>query len=435
MVILALFACACGDGGSDAHGVAPTPTPRAGSLDAAFGDAGVTTTDFAGRGDLVHAIAIQPDGRIVVAGQSLPPDGRAAFAAARYLPDGTLDPSFGDRGRVLTPPPAAAFTSASAVALDSGGRVLIAGISTGSPTSSWYVVRYTPGGDVDESFGAGGVVSVPDAAGSRVSLVLEPDGAILVAGTRYHPDAEIAVARFRDDGELDDSFGAGGIAEVAAGASVLGDLALGPNRTIVVGGVARVLVDGFAPVAILVGRLRADGTLDPSFGDGGKVVTPIGPELGNLFALAVDGDGAVIAVGCHGRRPGHAQGFFGTLVVARYDAAGDPVPTFGEAGLVATDVAVGDDAAVAIESSGAFFVGDRTSAGEPFAAARVRHLDANGALDPTFGDGGSFVRHLRADDESSFRALALGPDGRLLAAGFSRLTLGDYDFALARLWR
>lgn len=436
-VILALSVCACGDGGSDEHAAAPTPTatatPRAGTLDVAFGAAGITTTDFDGRGDVASAIAVQPDGRIVVAGQSLPLDGRGGFAAARYLPDGTLDTSFGDGGRVSTPPPAQAFSSATDVAVDAAGRVLLAGSNVSSPATSWQVVRYTPRGEVDTSFGTDGVVGIPEAAGGPVSLVPEPDGAILVAGTRYLPDAQIAVARVLDDGRLDDAFGADGIAAVGPGA--FDDLVLGPDGTIVVGGVGTVAVDGFLHVAFRVARLLRDGTPDPSFGDGGIVATAIGQELGQLLAVAVGADGAIVAAGYAGPLPSHGHGFFGSLVLARYDATGALDPTFGDAGLIRTDVIVSSSAVVALDPSGPIYIADATVDGQPFSAARVRRLDAAGVLDPTFGDDGTFLRHLRPDDESAFQALALRPDGRLLAAGYSRLTLGDYDFALARLWR
>lgn len=439
-VILALVVAACGDGGSGDHAAAPTPTatasPRAGTLDAGFGDAGVVTTDFAGRSDLVNAMAIQPDGRIVVAGQSLPPDGRGGFAVARYLPDGTLDPSFGDGGRVLTPPSAGSFASATAVALDAAGRILLAGSSIASPTSSWQVVRYTARGDVDTSFGAGGVVELPDTSGSAVSLVVEPSGALLVAGTRFRQHAEIAVERVLEDGRLDDAFGAGGIAVVAVGQSTFSVLVARADGTILVGGVGTVVVDGLARFAFLLARLRPDGALDPTFGDGGTVVTVTvaGPEFPVLLTLAVGGDGGIVAAGYPLPLVSHVR-VSGMLLLARYDANGVPDPTFGDGGVLRTEVAVAGGAVAVFEPSGAMLIGDRTLPGDPFTAARVRRVDANGVLDSTFGDGGAFVGHLRPDDESAFQALALQPDGGLLAAGFSRLTLGDYDFALARLWR
>src|SRR5437667_332427 len=89
----------CGDGGGHHHtSPTATPLPRAGTLDPSFGTAGFAVTDFPGgeRDDVAHAIALQPDSKIIVAGTSSPVEGLPEFAVARYLPNGTLDSTFGD---------------------------------------------------------------------------------------------------------------------------------------------------------------------------------------------------------------------------------------------------------------------------------------------------------------------------------------------------
>ena len=159
--VLIVVAVGCGDGGGDAS-PSRTPTPaatstvRPGTLDASFGSGGVAIADFDGRNDTARAIAVQPDGRVVVAGGSLLPDGESAFALVRRLPDGTPDASFGEGGRVLTPPGGHAFTEATAVAVAGDGHIVLAGqrLDEGpNDQSTWQLVRYTASGVLEPTSG------------------------------------------------------------------------------------------------------------------------------------------------------------------------------------------------------------------------------------------------------------------------------------------
>jgi uncharacterized delta-60 repeat protein len=197
------------------------------------------TTPIGSRGGYVTALALQPDGRVVAAGFS-GNGSRVAFAVVRYNANGTLDASFGSGGKVTTPiGPTSAY--AYALALQGDGKIVLAGRSSDGSIVSFTLVRYEANGTLDASFGQGGKVTTP---------------------TRSVNDSLSALAVQRD-GKL-----------VAAGSTSNG------------------LTDFFALL-----RYSADGTLDRSFGKGGKVATPIGTGDAQASALVLGKDGKLVVAG------------------------------------------------------------------------------------------------------------------------------------------
>src|SRR5438046_618184 len=161
---------------SFAHSVDAAP----GDLDTTFGTGGRVVTDFGGSEE-TPALALQPDGRIVVAGSSVLVFG-FNFALARYNPDGTLDLSFGQGGRVLTS--FGRSERARSLALQPDGRIVVAG----SSGFDFALARYNPDGSLDSSFGVGGKVTTDFSGTGRFeeeahAVALQPDGKIVVAGT------------------------------------------------------------------------------------------------------------------------------------------------------------------------------------------------------------------------------------------------------------
>src|SRR5438876_1187397 len=160
---------------SFAHSVDAGP----GDLDPSFGTGGRVLTDFGG-GDGARALALQADGRIVVAGSSSAGGFGSGFALARYNPDGSLDPSFRG-GRVVTS--FADRDEASALALQADGKIVVAGFSDAGGRQDFALARYNPDGGLDLSFGSGGRV-LTDFGGDdeAAALALQADGKIVVAG-------------------------------------------------------------------------------------------------------------------------------------------------------------------------------------------------------------------------------------------------------------
>ena len=193
---------------------------RSGTLDASFGTGGKVTTDFAGSGDGAGAIAVQPDGKLVAAGAATI-NGQADFALARYNSNGTLDTGFGTDGRVTTDF-GGRYEVARSVALQWDGKIVVAGGSVIGLFNDFAVARYLSDGTLDASFGTGGKVITkfenrPDGmapgevSADAKSVAVQPDGKIVVAGyANIEGEEDFALVRYNANGTLDATFGSGG---------------------------------------------------------------------------------------------------------------------------------------------------------------------------------------------------------------------------------
>ena len=179
---------------------------RRGTPDATFGDAGLTTTDFAGSGpDLIEDLAIQPDGMIVAAGQSSEPPGNSDqlsdVTVARYDTGGVLDPDFGSGGWVRTDL-GSVFDDGRSVALGPNGTIVVASDVYADGNAQAAAVRYTADGVPDTTFGGGDGIAVVDTASTSdrgFGVALQPDGRIVIAGshsTVNNVSFRFLVARF-----------------------------------------------------------------------------------------------------------------------------------------------------------------------------------------------------------------------------------------------
>jgi uncharacterized delta-60 repeat protein len=156
-----------------------------GSLDPSFGTDGKAVTDFgSGSDDVPAAVALEPNGRIVVAGES-DAGGSFDFALARYRPDGSLDTTFGSDGRVLTDFASGSGDDARALTLDLNGRIVAAGLSTAAGSLDFALARYRGNGSLDTTFGSDGKVLTDFGSNSRDfanGVAVEPDRKIVVVG-------------------------------------------------------------------------------------------------------------------------------------------------------------------------------------------------------------------------------------------------------------
>ena len=170
-----------------------------GSLDATFGSGGKVITSVT-VGDSGKSVVVQSNGKIVVAG-----DGFGDIELVRYNVDGSLDVSFDSDGKVVTD---VGFNdSGNAVALQNDGKIVVAG-TTGTPTTDFAIVRYSTDGSLDPSFGTGGIVTTSIGRNDDAkSVVIQSDGKIVVAGTS---DSDFVVVRYTSSGVLDSGFGTGG---------------------------------------------------------------------------------------------------------------------------------------------------------------------------------------------------------------------------------
>ncbi|HEV2707883.1 MAG TPA: hypothetical protein VGV59_18330 [Pyrinomonadaceae bacterium] len=291
-----------------------------GSLDATFGNGGKVSTDF-GKDDIARKVLIQPDGRIVVIGFSI----NDRFALARYLPDGSLDPTFGGGGKVITSYGEPRFLAFSGVLLPDG-KILAVGDIAGTRPSDFALVRYNQDGTPDPTFGVLGLVTTDfgrNFSEYGFAVALQPDGKIVAGGWAelYCPtcfpvgDSSTALARYLPDGTLDPTFGVGGrvIFDVSRNGNFdkAQDIAIQQNgKIVVVDSAPGHAVPNGSHFDFAITRFLPDGQLDNGFGDNGVVLVdfgifnPPGPPLfGSYFTgdaangVALQQDGKIIAVG------------------------------------------------------------------------------------------------------------------------------------------
>jgi uncharacterized delta-60 repeat protein len=365
------------------HGLFPTSdfalaryTPN-GTLDATFGAGGIVTTAFGGGGELEGDVgaALQPDGKILAVGsEPSSSDGPSDFALVRYNPDGSLDPTFGSGGMASTA--FGGWDEAHAIAIQPDGKVVAGGQGGAGPVQTDFALaRYNPDGSLDPTFGIGGRV-LTDFSGlfDRVNAVsLQPDGNIVAAGGTADTGGsgfDFALARYLPDGTPDPTFGTGGKVSLSFGnldeASALGIQADG-----------RIVIGGFANppsgLDFALARYDPNGILDPTFGNGGTVLTHFAAQ-DHVESLAILPGGSIVAVG--------TADF--DFALARYNADGSLDPTFGTGGKV-LDSGFGGGAAnaVAIQADGKILAGgvaNLSTGGSSivnFAVARYLDMDSD----------------------------------------------------------
>ncbi len=405
-----------------------------GDLDTNFGGDGKLTTSFGPGNDGAEDVVIAGDGKFLVAGytHNTKGNGTVDFALARYKADGSPDTTFGQDlngdgvkdGRLITAV-GAGDDHAHALAVQADGRIVVAGSSGGDAA----LVRYNPDGTLDATFDGDGIVKTDFGSSSEVAnaIGIQADGKLVIAGSSGN---DFALARYNPDGTPDTSsdadpgvhFGTDG--EVTTDFGSLGDaanaLAIQPDGKFVAAGYSFPNVS--AKRAFALARYNPDGSLDPTFGSGGKRTTEFGNQA-SVQAVVVGDDGSIFAAGYS------ADEVAGDFALARYDEGGNPVSSFGSFGKVETNFVDdgnfgSDDVALdlAIQSDDKLVVAGYTNA--DFALARYA---PTGALNATFGQDGKATTDFGSGDRAA--ALALQADARILAAGAS-----GSDFALARYY-
>jgi uncharacterized delta-60 repeat protein len=402
--------------------LASTPSARAadGSLDPAFGDNGKVLTDFGSGLQFAYDVVVQADGRIVVAG-GIQTQG---FALARYDDDGSPDPSFGGDGMVRTSGFRFPRAGASSIAVYPDGDIVAAGTTFTNPSREerFALARYDNHGRLDPAFGDDGRVWTRfSPRNARASgLAIQTDGKVVVAGGA---SGDFALARYRRDGTLDASFGGDGKVQTAFGArySSAEGIAIQADGKIILAGTA-----GFDDTWFALARYRRDGTLDASFGGDGTVRTRLDSPYASAHGIAIQADGKIVVAGRSSDRARFA--------LARYNLNGSLDASFGGDGTVTTrfrSQATAFD--VDIDADGRILVAGVVCCGvEPpgtrFALARYT---PDGDLDASFGGDGRVKTAFRFGYGPA-TALAIQPDGKVVAAGWAGFGHGTVYFAVAR---
>jgi uncharacterized delta-60 repeat protein len=386
----------------------PIPSGPSGSLDVCFGASGRRRTNF-GLDSSAQAVAIGSDGKIVVAGTR---------SLARYTSNGSLDTTFSGDGKMLID------FSSTALALQSDGKIVVAGYTS----SDFAIVRYTSNGSLDTTFDTDGVVTTDfgTSTDEAYGVAIQSDGKIVVAGTSTSSTTaeDFALARYNSNGSLDTTFDGDGkvTTDIFLSFDFARAVAIQADGKIVVAGYTRISPD--ADFAVV--RYNSNGSLDTSFGSGGKVVTEFNAgnpfNSTNVYALALQSDGKIVVVG--DTYDGNTG--FKDFALVRYTSNGFLDTSFDTDGKVTTGFSSGDDIAyaVAVQSNGKIVVaGTSSTVIRDFALARY---NSNGSLDTTFDTDGKVTTDFDATTNLAY-ALAIQSDGKIVVVGEN---LGD--FALVR---
>jgi len=392
-------------------GVAPVGAAP-GDLDTTFSTDGKVTTDI-GTTDAGRAVAIQSDGKIVVAGFAQV-SGTYEFAVVRYGTDGTLDSSFSSDG-IATIDVSSGHDLAYAIAIQTDGMIVIGGATgVGGANTEFGLVRLTSSGILDTGFSTDGKIEFGVGAGDDVltGLAIASDGDIVAVGYGSNgSNFDLAVARLTSAGVLDTAFDTDGkvLVPVGAGADYGHAVAIASDGDIVVAGVAHNGSDD--DVAVV--RLTSAGALDTAFDSDGKVTVAVGSgdDVGRAVAIASDGDIVVAGTSHNGSNE--------DMAVVRLTGAGALDTAFDSDGKVTVAVGSGDDVArgIALLADGGIVIAGESSNGSNDDVAVVR-LTAAGALDTAFSNDGKVTVAVGSGADAGY-AVAISSSSQVVVAGTS----------------
>lgn len=262
-----------------------------GSLDNTFDADGIVTTDVGADDDIAFSVAIQNDGKIVVAGESR--NGSFDFAVCRYNTNGSLDTTFSADGK-LTTAMGSGNDAGRSVKIQNDGKILVGGEGYFSGSGfDFALARYNTDGTLDNSFSGDGKVftGFGNFYEGGASVLIQADGKIVVAGSS---NTVFALVRYNANGSLDNTFDTDGRLTTIIGSSANGRSALLQNdgKIVVAGGSSDGTDNDFA-----LARYNPDGSLDNSFDSDGKLITDIDGLYDYCYAVALQPDGKILAAG------------------------------------------------------------------------------------------------------------------------------------------
>ncbi len=412
-----------------------------GELDGGYGIQGTWISSFAGydNGAFIRSILIQPDGRIIAAGNASKKTNFYVtdIAVATYTNNGQPDVSQVLAGQFVSYYQDNGSTIFWKTAVQPDGKIVMAGEIWNGIDYDFLVARYNVDGTPDNGFGTNGFQKT-DFGGNAVlassddyarAILLQTDGKILVAGTFYSANESLfAIARYNTNGTLDDSFDADGKATVdVTGIFDEADaLAIQADGKILIGGNS---LDNLTDFNYALVRLASNGTPDASFGTAGIVISDWGYS-DHIFGLAIQADGKILAAGSTSL-PSTFGGF--DFNVARYNTNGTLDAGFGVNGRQTTDFFNSFDFAnsVFIQPGGKIIVGgsiiNTDNNSYDYGLARY---NADGSKDLSFGNNGKAITDFGANDY--MHSTTMEADGKFIAAGYSAEQSSTNDPARSR---
>jgi uncharacterized delta-60 repeat protein len=398
-----------------------------GSLDNSFDGDGKVTTNFGSYYCMAYSVALQSDGKIVLAGVNNTFSGTIYdFALVRYNVDGSLDNSFDGDGK-LTTDLLGSVDIATSIGVQSDGKIITGGYgrNPSNGTDDFAVVRYNPDGSLDNSFdGDGKVLTDFNNWDYPISLAIESAEKIVLAGysrNMYSGLSDFAVVRYNPDGSLDNSFDGDGKVTTDLGSvqDYANSLALQSDGKLVVVGSTYNQNESANDIAVV--RYNPDGSLDNSFDGDGKLITYVVRSRSEFHDLAVQSDGKIIAAGYTWNFNTNSS----EVTLARYNPDGSFDNSFDEDGkVIIPNFSAFLSNILEIQLDGKIVVAGHTNNplnGPDFAVVRY---NPDGSLDNSFGGDGLVTTDLGTTDEAS--SLTIQADGKIVLIGYSAHSEGYY---------
>lgn len=375
-----------------------------GSLDPSLDGDGKATTDIGANSyDDATSVAIQPDGTLIVAGWTASGANTSFgisdndFAVVRYKSNGSLDTSFGKGGKVVTNFGTDSSEAIAAVAIQADGKIVAVGSTDNGSSDDFAIARYNPDGTLDTSFDNDGkvITSLTKFRDSAHAVVIQPDGKIVIAGETFNsPYSVFAVLRYKANGSLDTTFDGDGIVttQIGTNSDVANAVAVLPNGKIVAAGSSFGQTSGIPGAYTSSGdrfalvKYNSDGSLDTSFGQGGKALTVVRSKA-RAFATsaALQSDGKIIVAGYLANNITVAT----NITAARFNANGSVDTSFGQSGIIISKIGTGAEQAnsVAIQSEGKIVIGGYAFIVSGVDFVLIRY-NGNGEIDTSFDKDG-----------------------------------------------
>lgn len=380
-----------------------------GDPDTSFGTGGAVTEELPYSGHF--SSVIQPDGKVLVAGHAIN-NGTFPMALIRYNSNGSPDTSFGTGGKILVTLPNASITIPIIVLKPDGKFIVVAKWGPSSGQVKLILLGFNADGSTDTTYGTGGttITSFPGNNNASDAKLLS-DGKLLVSGS--WEGAAYCLARFNADGTVDTTFGTknGYTRTILNGTGQTTSLVLQPDGKILMSGYFTTSFTN--PFDYILFRYNANGMLDTSFDGDGYAITDFSTNYDYAFTLLLQPDGKIVSAG-------HATtGGVGGFAMIRYNSDGSLDAGFGTGGKAVTTFAGGMPQAAeypaVLMANGKIVIARYRNRESPNFGTEVEiaRFNSNGSSDTTFGSSG----RVNYPAMAQVRDLDLQPDGKLVAAG------------------
>lgn len=403
-------------------------------LDTSFGGTGKVMGNEIFASAYIKSVAIQNDEKIIAVGSSGSMN-YPYFAIARFNTNGTFDNTFGTNGFIYSS--LGGFKcNANSVSIQNDGKIIVAGnlLDSVYPYTRYFtIIRLNIDGSFDTTFSNGGIdtTSFGFNYNDINSLLIQMDGKIVAGGSAgaYYSNGNFALARYCVNGTLDTSFGNGGKVITHAGIanSSISAISIQTDGKIIAAWTSRdSLIDNF-----VLARYNYNGTLDTTFGINGIVVKPLGIYSSQCTSMTLQNDGKIVTAGLSLDSVNYNSNLYTDFALVRFNANGTVDSSFGMNGIVKTNEGFmnSEAHAVIMQSDGKIIIGgtsQTTSGMGTMNFLALLRYNTDGTLDNTFTFGTPCHFDVPGNfPNESFNALAFQTDGKLIAAGKA----GDYTYS------